>query len=103
MDDPTRRRSAGSWPRDRPIRWGGVAGGLLWFVVSWAALIGMLALAVPMLSLARDLGLLGVVIAVVWAGVVLFTAWSWVLGRWRVVLGPILFGLAQVLVSSLEA
>jgi hypothetical protein len=93
MDDPTRRRSAGSWPRDRPIRWGGVAGGLLWFVVSWAALIGMLALAVPMLSLARDLGLLGVVIA----------AWSWVLGRWRVVLGPILFGLALVLVSSLEA
>jgi fatty acid desaturase len=102
VDDPSRRRSPGSWPRDRPIRWGGVAGGLLWFIVSWASLIGQLLLAVPMLAIARDLGLLGAVIALVWAGVTLFTAWSWVLGRWRVVLGPILFGLALVLVSSLE-
>jgi len=57
MEDPTRRRSPGSWPRDRPIRWRGVAGGLL---------------------------------------TTLYTAWSWVLGRWRVVLGPIVFGLALV-------
>lgn len=103
MDDPGRRRAPRSWPRDRPIRWGGVAGGLLWLVVSWAALIAQLALAVPMLGIARDLGILGVAIALGWAGATLFTAWSWVLGRWRVVLAPILFGLGLVALGSWRA
>jgi hypothetical protein len=90
MEDPGRRRSHGSWPRDRPIRWGGVAGGLGWLVVSWSALIGQLVLAVPMLVVASDGdGLAGLVLALAWAALTLFTAWSWVLGRWRVVAGPL--------------
>ena len=95
MEDPTRRRSPGTWPRDRPIRWGGVAGGLLWFVVSWLALLAQLALAIPTVIVGSYWGgVIGVVVAVAWGLATIFTAWSWVLGRWRVVLGPVLYGLA---------
>jgi hypothetical protein len=101
VEDPTRRRSSGSWPRDRPIRWGGVAGGLLWFVASWAALLGQLALAIPTLMLGGDLGWpLGIVLALVWGGLTLATAWSWVLGRWRVVLGPLVTAIVLLVVSA---
>ena len=100
MEDPTRRRSPGSWPRDRPIRWGGVAGGLLWFVISWLALIGQVALAVPMLIVGSDLGVgrVGLGLGLAWGAITLFTAWSWVLGRWRVALGPTVFGIVLMLV-----
>lgn len=97
MEDPTRRRSPGSWPRDRPIRWRGVAGGLLWFVVGWGALTGQLVLAIPTLLFATDIGgLIGAMVVMSWGLTTLYTAWSWVLGRWRVVLGPMVFGLALV-------
>jgi hypothetical protein len=36
----------------------------------------------------RD-GLAGLVLALAWGALTLFTAWSWVLGRWRVVAGPL--------------
>lgn len=66
-------------------------------MVSWLALIGQIALAIPMLLFATDIGgLIGLVVAMSWGLTTLYTAWSWVLGRWRVVLGPILFGLALI-------
>ena len=102
MEDPSRRRSPGSWPRDRPIRWGGVAGGLLWFVVSWLALIGQVVLAVPMLLVAsaRD-DLAGLGLAIAWAGLTLVTAWWWLRGRWQVVAGPLVtMGLVWLVASS---
>jgi hypothetical protein len=48
MRDPT-RRSPGSWPRDRPIRWRGVAGNLAQFVVGSAAALVQLGLVIPVL------------------------------------------------------
>ena len=85
MDDPTRRRP-GAWPRDRPVRWSGVAGNLAWFVVGTAALVLQIALAVPVVVIGH--GTIGTVLALVWGGLTLFAGWSWVLGRWRVVLAP---------------
>lgn len=82
MRDPT-RRPPGSWPRDRPIRWRGVAGSLTWFVTSTVAGLIQLGLVIPVLAVASspaedalgDLARIGV--ALVWGGVTLFAAWSW--------------------------
>jgi hypothetical protein len=95
MDDPTRRSSPGSWPRDRPVRWRWLASSVLRFVVGTGALLVQLALVVPLLMLTssatgRSLGgLVGVALALAWGGLTLFAAWSWVVARWRVVLAPI--------------
>jgi hypothetical protein len=86
MQDPGRRPD-GVWPRDRPIRWRGVAGNLAWFVRGTAAGLLQVALAVPILSI--EPGWVNTVLALIWAGLTLFAAWSWVLGRWRIVLAPI--------------
>jgi len=97
MEDPG-RRPAGVWPRDRAVRWGGVAGNLAWFAGGTAAGLLQLALAVPILAVSR--GWLSTVLAIVWGGLTLFAAWSWVLGRWRIVLAPILTIAALAMVSS---
>jgi len=91
MDDPSRRPD-GSWPRDRPIRWGRVVGNMGWFVIGTAAGAFQLALAIPVLAVGR--GWLGVALAVVWGVLTLFAAWSWVRGRWVIVVAPILTALA---------
>jgi hypothetical protein len=94
MRDPT-RRSPGSWPRDRPIRWRGVAGNLAQFVVGSAAALVQIGLVIPVLvvggSEAGDGlgGFVRVLLALVWGGLTLFAAWSWVLGRWRVIFAPV--------------
>lgn len=97
MDDPG-RRPAGAWPRDRPVRWGGVAGNLAWLVGGTAAGLLQLALAIPILALSR--GWLDTALAILWGGLTLFAAWSWVLGRWRIVLAPILTIAALAVASS---
>jgi hypothetical protein len=94
MDDPT-RRPPGAWPRDRPIRWRGVATSLTWFVVATVALLVQLVLVVPLLIVAASPvgdalgGFARIGLALVWGALTLFAAWSWLLGRWRVVLAPI--------------
>jgi hypothetical protein len=45
-------------------------------------------------------GWLGTALAIVWGGLALFAAWSWVLGRWRIVLAPILTIAALAVASS---
>jgi hypothetical protein len=98
MDDPTRRRSPGTWPRDRPVRWSGLAGNLTWFLVATAALVVQGLLAIPLVvvtgpAAGEALGGFGRIgLALVWGGLTLFAAWSWVLGRWRVVIAPIATG-----------
>jgi hypothetical protein len=105
MRDPT-RRTRGSWPRDRPIRWGAVAGNLTWFVTATTAGIIQLALAIPVLVVGSSAagdglgGLARIVLALVWGGLTLFAAWSWVLGRWRIVLAPPLTVGAILLTSA---
>lgn len=87
MADPGRRPD-GVWPRDRPVRWSGVAGNLAWLVGGTAAGLLQLTLAIPILTVSR--GWLNTVLALIWGGLTLFAAWSWVFGRWRIVLAPIL-------------
>jgi hypothetical protein len=105
MRDPT-RRPPGSWPGDRPIRWRGVAGNLTQFVIGTVAALVQLGLIVPVLvvggSAAGD-GLGGFVrlgLTLLWGGLTLFAAWSWVFGRWRIVLAPLLTVAAVLIVSS---
>jgi len=75
--------------------------------VGTAAAILQLALVVPVVmvgnSLAGDgLGGFGRTgLALWWGGLTLFAAWSWVLGRWRVVLAPILTAAALLVASNL--
>jgi hypothetical protein len=96
MDDPSRRDDS-SWPRDRPVRWDRVAGNMTWFVIGTAAGAFQLALAIPVLAVGR--GWLGVALAAVWGALTLFAAWSWVRGRWRIVIAPILTALALFAVA----
>jgi hypothetical protein len=107
MRDPT-RRSPGSWPRDRPIRWLGVAEGLGWFVASSAAVLVQLGLVLPVLAVAGSAagdglgGFARIGLALVWGGMTLFAAWSWLSRQWRVVAAPavtlaVLFVVATVL------
>jgi len=93
MRDPT-ERSPGSWPRDRPIRWRGLASNMTWLVVASAAAVVQFALLVPVLGLAvaepsTSASLVPVAVALAWGGLTLYAAWSWVMGRWRVVAIPV--------------
>jgi hypothetical protein len=105
MRDPT-RRSPGSWPRDRPIRWRGVAGTLTQFVIGSAAALFQLALVVPVLVIGGSAvgdglgGFVRVGVALLWGGMTLFAAWSWMFGRWRVVLAPVVTVAALLLASA---
>ncbi len=97
MEDPS-RRPARAWPRDRPIRWGRVAGNLSWFVVSTVAALLQLALALPVLAVAQ--GWDGTVLALVWGAATLFAAWSWVMGRWQIVVAPLVTIVAILAVAQ---
>lgn len=94
MDDPT-RRPPGAWPGDRRIRWGALGHSLVWLVLSTAAMIVQFVLVIPLLIVAASAGGDGlggfarIGLALVWGALTLFGAWSWLLGRWRVVLAPI--------------
>jgi hypothetical protein len=73
------------------------------------ALVIQIALAFPILLLdilGRNdgpVGLAKIVLTLVWGGLTLFAAWSWVLGRWRVVLAPLLTVAALIVASNLAA
>jgi hypothetical protein len=84
-----------------------VAGNLGWLVVASAAALLQLALVIPVLAFGGSApgdegrGAIRIVLALVWGGLTLFAAWSWVLARWRVVLAPMLTLLALYVASSL--
>jgi hypothetical protein len=98
MRDPG-RRPPGVWPRDRPVRWGGVVGNMGWFVIGTAAGVLQLALAIPILSASH--GWLSTALATVWGALTLFAAWAWLFGRWQIVLAPLLTIAALVAASAL--
>jgi hypothetical protein len=107
MRDPT-ERSPGSWPGDRPIRWRGVASNMTWLVVGSAAAIVQFALVIPVLAIAvaepsTSASLVPVAVALVWGGLTLYAAWSWVLGRWRVVAIPVVMIVILWLAGSLPS
>ncbi|MGK2849866.1 MAG: hypothetical protein ACSLFN_02995 [Candidatus Limnocylindrales bacterium] len=107
MGSDPNRRSPGSWPRDRPIRWRGVAGNLTWFVFGTAAGVAQLALVVPLLIVAGSpageaIGGVGrICLTLAWGGLTLWAAWSWVFGRWRVVAAPLVTAALLWVVATL--
>jgi hypothetical protein len=98
MGDPGRRPPA-VWPRDRPVRWAGVAGNMGWFVIGTVAAAFQIALAIPVLAVGH--GWLGVALALVWGAATLFAAWAWLFGKWRIVIAPILTVIAILAVRQL--
>ena len=96
-DDPT-RRAPGAWPRDRPIRWRGVATNLTWFAVSTASLVAQLASAIWLLVLDLPVRPL---LAIAWGFGTVATAWAWVVGRWWVVVPPIVTIVGLGVIASL--
>ena len=72
-----------------------MAGNLGWFMAGTAALLVQLLLVVPVLVASGAPGgqafggTARIVLALVWGGMTLFAAWSWVLGRWRLVVAPL--------------
>ncbi len=97
MRDPG-RRPPGVWPRDRPVRWAGVAGNMGWFVIGTVAAAFQIALAIPVLAVGH--GWLGVALALIWGAATLFAAWAWLFGKWRILIAPILTLIAILVVRQ---
>jgi len=80
-----------------------MAGNLTQFVVGSAAALLQLALVIPVLAIGGSAvgdglgGLVRIGLALLWGGLTLFAAWSWLLGRWRVVVAPIVTAAALFL------
>ena len=102
MTDPNRRDSPGSWPRDRPIRWGAVGRNLSTFVLTTVAFVVQFALVVPLVLAPSDAagGWLRLAAAVVWGAGTLWAAWCWMTGQVRSVVAPIVTGALIWLVWS---
>ncbi|MBM4409552.1 MAG: hypothetical protein FJ038_13375 [Chloroflexi bacterium] len=80
------------WPRDAPVSWGALAGGLAFQLISILALVGHFALgAIYLVALLPDRvgGLTEWLLAVAWAGLCAFAVREWLFGRMTVVLAPI--------------
>ncbi len=92
MQDPTRRDAPGSWPRDRPVRWGALGRNLTSFAARTSVFVVQFALIVPILTLPADAagGWLQAGVAVAWGVGTLWAAWCWLLGDPRGVIAPVL-------------
>jgi hypothetical protein len=102
VSDPNRRDSPGSWPRDRPIRWGALGRNLTTFVLTTVAFVVQFALVVPLLMLSADAGggWLRPAVALVWGLGTLWAGWCWMTGQARSVVAPIVTGALIWLASS---
>ena len=83
-----------------------MAGNLLQFVAGSAAALVQVGLVVPVLVVSGSGvgdglgGFVRIGLALVWGALTLFAAWSWVLGRWRVVFAPVATAAVLLLASS---
>ncbi len=94
MTDPNRRDSPGSWPRDRPVRWGALGRNVSTFVLTTLAFIVQFALVVPLVLLSSDAGggWLRTGVGLVWGAGTLWAGWCWVTGEARSILAPLVTG-----------
>jgi hypothetical protein len=102
VTDPNRHDSPGSWPRDRPIRWGALGRNVTTFFVTSVAFIVQFALVVPLVLSPSDTagGWLRLAVAAVWGLGTLWAAWCWITGQARSVVAPIVTGALLWLVWS---
>ena len=83
-----------------------MAGNLTQFVVGSAAALVQLALVLPVLAIGGSAvgdglgGFVRIGLALLWGVLTLFAAWSWIFGRWRVVLAPVVTVAALFLASA---
>jgi hypothetical protein len=94
VTDPNRRDSPGSWPRDRPVRWGALGRNVSTFVVTTIAFIVQFALVIPVLTVSSEAagGWLRTGVALVWGAGTLWAAWCWVTGQTRSIVAPVVTG-----------
>jgi len=76
----------------------GVARNMGWWVIGTALGAFQLALAIPVLVVGH--GWLGTILAVIWGVLTLFAAWAWIMGKWRIVIAPVLTA-AAIFVAAL--
>lgn len=106
MTGPNDRRRPEDWPRDGPIRWGGVVGNLASYAVCTVAVLAQLLLIIPLLALPGGEGLGGLVrplVALVWGGATLWAAWCWLHVQARAILAPVVSVAAIFLAGALVA
>ena len=92
MTGPNDRRNPQDWPRDGPIRWGGVAGNLTSFILCTAAVLAQFVLIIPLLALPGGDGASGLVralVALLWGAATLWAAWCWIHVQVRAVIAPV--------------
>lgn len=92
LESARRRYHDRHWPRDAPVSWGALAGGVAYQAISLVALIGHFALgAVYLVALLSDRvdGPTGWLLALAWAGLCAFAVREWLFGRLTVVIAPI--------------
>lgn len=91
MKDPTRRDAPGSWPRDRPVRWGALGRNLASFAARTSVFVVQFALVVPLLTVPADAaaGWLQAGVGLVWGAGTLWAAWCWLLADPRGIVAPV--------------
>jgi hypothetical protein len=102
VSGPNDRDSPGSWPRDRPVRWGAVGRNLATFVLTTVAFVVQFALVVPLLMLSSEAGggWLRPAVALVWGAGTLWAGWCWLTGRSRSIAAPVVTALVIWLAST---
>jgi hypothetical protein len=103
VQDPTRRQSPGSWPRDRPVRWRAGGRYLVLFLARTAAFLGQFALVIPVIALSADTGggWVRTAVALVWGAGTLWAGWCWMIGSSRGLVAPVVTFVAIWLARSM--
>ena len=87
-----RRHHDRHWPRDAPVDWGALAGGMTFQLLSLAAIVGHFALGVVyLIALLSDriAGAAEWVLALGWAALCIVAVREWLYGRITVVIAPV--------------
>ena len=103
LEAARRRNHDRHWPRDAPLRWGSLLGGLVWQLVSIVALIvhfGLGLVYVVVLLSDRVEGAGEWMLALTWAVLCVYAVREWLFGRITVVLAPVVSAILLVAVAG---
>ncbi len=103
LEASRRRHHDRHWPRDAPVQWGALAGGVAFQLISLAGLLGHFAIgAVYLVALLSDRvnGPLEWLLALAWAALCVLAVREWLFGRLTVVAAPVAAALLLVAVGG---